>query len=64
MAVGDEKYAEAVKGMRRKARFKLANYMAHGFEIDQVSELTVICREGTYIAIDKAGNLWRMQKAI
>ena len=37
-------YKKATRNMNEKARYKLANYMAHGYEIEIASDLIMLHR--------------------
>ena len=66
MAIDFDKvlYDEAVHGMNDKARYKLKNFMAHGYEIQPTVHVTVIIRNNSTIMIDKNGDMWKAVKAI
>lgn len=57
-------YDEAVKDMNDQGRYKLANYMAHGYDIASDISMTILKRQDKIIAIDKDGQLYVLQPAI
>ena len=57
------KYGEAINSMSKKAEYKLANFMAHGYDIDSTKLVTVIIKGKDLIVIDNEGNLIKGVKA-
>ena len=57
-------YSEARKGMNAKSRFRLANWVKHGFEIEATKEVSFLERGEQIIILDKDGNIWTAKKAI
>ncbi len=57
-------YRKVTSRMNAKARYKLANWLAHGYELQGNVLMTVVVRNDEYLLIDKHGNLWKAQKAI
>jgi hypothetical protein len=57
-------YGEAVNHMNEKGKYKLANWLAHGFEIKTTRKMTVIERGDETLLIDGEGNIYDAKKAI
>ena len=55
-------YSEATQGMSNKAKYKLANWLAHGYVITPDIKLTIITRSGKQLAIDKNGSMYSIEK--
>lgn len=59
-----EAYDIAMKGKGKKAAYKLANYMAHGYEIEATKKVTVLVNKDRVLVLDNDGNTIKGCKAI
>ncbi len=60
-----EEYKLARHDMNDKGRFKLSNFMAHGFSITSpIVRLTMIERDGEVLMIDRRGTVYKADKCI
>tara|TARA_R110002096_G_C14246085_1_gene693299 strand:+ start:443 stop:649 length:207 start_codon:yes stop_codon:yes gene_type:complete len=57
-------YGEATQHMSQKAKYKLANLMTHGYEIEHTHKMTVITRRGESLMVGSDGQLYRVQKVV
>ena len=58
-------YKEATHDMDAKAQCKLANWMAHGYEIQHTRQtVTVIERKDDLLMIGRDGKIWKAVEAI
>ena len=55
-------YGEATQHMNQKAKYKLANFLAHGYEIDCTNKMTVITRNDDTLLIGGDGQMYKVQK--
>ena len=58
-----EIYDRATNGMNEKARYKLANYCAHGYEVVD-GDVTILRNKNLYIIIDTEGNIYGAERMI
>ena len=56
-------YSKATDGMNDKATYKLANWLAHGYEITDTREVVILERKDQTLMLGKDGSIWIATKA-
>jgi hypothetical protein len=59
MIKGDEYYGESVEGYSDKAIYKIANLMAHGYELDKPEKVTLLSRNNDAIIVMANGDVYK-----
>ena len=62
MVTETELYEQATTGMNERARYKLANYMAHGYELVNVTKVTFLKRGENNLMINDDGQMHLAKK--
>ncbi len=59
MVKGDEFYTESVKGFSEKAVFKVANLMAHKYELQKPEKATLLVRGREQLIVLTNGDVYK-----